>query len=471
MTEIAIKIVNQVIQLPDPRPRLVAGCVGVYAVTLTYDAQWDNAPVRVVVFDGGLCNERISVQDTTGTVTIPPECIAHGAHGNWLQIGVLGFDGTGALRITTRAMRDGLRIDPAGVSDADVPQDPPTATPSLWEQLVSDVGNLKDLQTADTSSLVAAINELAAEIPTVDSTLTKSGQAADAAEVGARLNSLSEDIADCIKSPVSAAVGQTIKVSAVDESGKPTEWEAVDLPEQVQADWNQNDSTSADYVKNRTHYEEYGYFDFICSMETPIEGFSMPNVGESVTVKIDGVEMDYPVIDGGGFTYFGTGDFDTVLDSGGWIILSGPTGVVAFANPDTTISIKVNKIHKLDDKFINIDPFVRRFDYFFGGYYLIGPRFNKKGHSINLYKSEKFIKPKIGEMIFGYMDELAFSQIVDITYHACFVTAYVYQSYEDDNGNIVTYLNKMDNVFGTDETEMIDIANRYGYKFTESPAT
>ena len=56
MNEIAIKIVNQVIQLPDPRPRLVAGSVGVYAVKLTYDVQWDNAPVRVVVFDGGLCN-------------------------------------------------------------------------------------------------------------------------------------------------------------------------------------------------------------------------------------------------------------------------------------------------------------------------------------------------------------------------------------------------------------------------------
>ena len=163
MTEIALKIANQVIQLPEPRPRLVAGSAGVYAVTLAYDAQWDDATVRVVVFDGGLCNQRVPVQDTSGTVPIPPECIAHGGRGNWLQIGVLGYDGTGALRITTRAMLDGLRIDPAGASDADVPQDPPAATPGLWEKLVADVGNLSDLQTADTSSLVAAINELAAK--------------------------------------------------------------------------------------------------------------------------------------------------------------------------------------------------------------------------------------------------------------------------------------------------------------------
>lgn len=163
MTEIALKIADQEIQPPEPRPRLVAGSAGVYAVALDYDAQWDDATVRVVVFDGGLCNQRVPVQDTSGTVTIPAECIAHGGRGNWLQIGVLGYDGTGTLRITTRAMLDGLRIDPAGASDADVPQDPPAATPGLWEKLVADVGNLSDLQTSDTSSLVAAINELAAK--------------------------------------------------------------------------------------------------------------------------------------------------------------------------------------------------------------------------------------------------------------------------------------------------------------------
>lgn len=194
MTEIALKIANQVIQLPEPRPRLVAGSAGVYAVTLAYDAQWDDATVRVVVFDGGLCNSRISVQDTTGTVPIPAECIAHGGRGNWLQIGVLGYDGTGALRITTRAMLDGLRIDPAGASDSDVPQDAPAATPGLWEKLVADVGNLSDLQTSDTSSLVAAINETYDRAGTsgvnIDPTLSVEGAAADAAAVGKTVGKL-----------------------------------------------------------------------------------------------------------------------------------------------------------------------------------------------------------------------------------------------------------------------------------------
>ncbi len=51
-----------------------------------------------------------------------------------------------------------------------------------------------------------------------------------------------------------ATVGQTVKIKAVDENGIPTEWEAADMPEQVQGDWNQNDDTQPDYVKNRPFY-------------------------------------------------------------------------------------------------------------------------------------------------------------------------------------------------------------------------
>ena len=61
---------------------------------------------------------------------------------------------------------------------------------------------------------------------------------------------------DYIPAPATAQIGQTIVVKAVDENGKPTEWEAADVPEQVQGDWNQNDESQPDYVKNRTHWVE-----------------------------------------------------------------------------------------------------------------------------------------------------------------------------------------------------------------------
>ncbi len=54
--------------------------------------------------------------------------------------------------------------------------------------------------------------------------------------------------------PTTAEVGQTVVVKAVDENGKPTEWEPATLPEQAQADWMQSDDSYANYVKNRTHY-------------------------------------------------------------------------------------------------------------------------------------------------------------------------------------------------------------------------
>ena len=48
-----------------------------------------------------------------------------------------------------------------------------------------------------------------------------------------------------------ATVGQTVRITAVDEGGNPVAWEAVDFPEQIQTDYEQTDETAADYLKNR----------------------------------------------------------------------------------------------------------------------------------------------------------------------------------------------------------------------------
>lgn len=53
---------------------------------------------------------------------------------------------------------------------------------------------------------------------------------------------------------VDTEVGKTVKITEVDDSGKPTAWEAVEFPEQVQSDWSQNDETAVDYIKNRPFY-------------------------------------------------------------------------------------------------------------------------------------------------------------------------------------------------------------------------
>lgn len=48
-----------------------------------------------------------------------------------------------------------------------------------------------------------------------------------------------------------AEVGQTVRITAVDDDGNPTGWEAVEFPEQIQTDYEQTDETAADYLKNR----------------------------------------------------------------------------------------------------------------------------------------------------------------------------------------------------------------------------
>lgn len=58
-----------------------------------------------------------------------------------------------------------------------------------------------------------------------------------------------------IDAPQVAQVGEVLTVEAVDTDGKPTKWKTAPAPaEQKQADWNQNDETAADYVKNRPFY-------------------------------------------------------------------------------------------------------------------------------------------------------------------------------------------------------------------------
>lgn len=48
----------------------------------------------------------------------------------------------------------------------------------------------------------------------------------------------------------SAQVGQTVRVAARNDLGYPTKWEAVD----ARGDWNQNDETAPNYIKNRIAY-------------------------------------------------------------------------------------------------------------------------------------------------------------------------------------------------------------------------
>ncbi len=240
--------------------------------------------------------------------------------------------------------------------------------------------------------------------------------------------------------------------------------------EQVQSDWNQNDSTAADYVKNRTHYEESAYVDYVLNMSnTAIVGFSMPEVGETTTVKINGVESVETVkeaqssILGASYKYIGNIDFDSLLNGGtGWFVgeLSGQTG--GYANPDTTITVENIVVHKINDKFINFDGFVRTFDYYFKGYTLYKILYKDDGSECVLYMCNNIIVPEVNSLLFGFMGDVGFSNVGSTGINSCYIIGYIISS---KDGSITI----KEVVLGTNTSEMEKLAADWGFTHTTNP--
>lgn len=268
-----------------------------------------------------------------------------------------------------------------------------------------------------------------------------------------------------------AAVGQTVKITAVDENDQPTEWEAVDMAERVQPDWNQNDSTAADYVRNRTHYEESTYVDYVLNMDfTGITGFPMAEVGETMSVKINGVESAETVKEaessvlGSSYKYIGNIDIDSLVNGGtGWVVAEIRGQAVGFANPDSTISVKIIVVHKINDKFINFDGIARTFDYYFKGDLCIYKTlYDDNGNSCLLYVCDNIIVPESGSQLLGFMSEVGFSKVHSSGISSCFVTGFIFNM--KPSGVVVK-----DTILGTDTSEMKELAAGYGYVHTTNP--
>lgn len=246
----------------------------------------------------------------------------------------------------------------------------------------------------------------------------------------------------------------------------------------IQSDWNEQDETSPAYVKNKTHYEEENYQDFLCNCNMDenkiIPGFTMPDVGNKVLAYVDGVEIEETVKNTtsniiGEYKYIGSSDLDTILIHGGtgWCVVQIENDTIGVANPDTTISLKTHIIHKIDDKFVNYDGLVRCFDYYFKFHSEKGYRYNDNGDKCFLYLAEEdgFILPNSHEYMVGCMAYLGFSQVGSTGKNSYFVTCYNIVN----NGTDKPELLKDRFIIGTDFEEMIMLAEGYGYVHMTNP--
>lgn len=158
-----------------------------------------------------------------------------------------------------------------------------------------------------------------------------------------------------------ATVGQIAKITAVDDTGKPTAWEAVDMKEQVQPDWNQNDDTQPDYVKNRPFYSETKIVTVdnataVAQDEALVlEGFPVFAVGDTVTVSVDGVEHSLVAFDNEGDPTIGdtSSSVGTAEEQFGWFIYYNGSDVSFCAEEAHTVSYLVAVgHHKIDPKYL-----------------------------------------------------------------------------------------------------------------------
>ncbi len=491
--------VNGVIAKIVYRKVIPAGIIGAQ-VEFDYDEDIWHELHKTVVFKGAVTKDVIT---DANIVTIPPEVVEKPFFR--FRIGVYGVDADGNIAIPT------LWEDIGAICDAAAPSGDTNTDPSLpvWAQIQAMIGDLSNLTTTAKENLVAAINEAAksgggASIAmrveagyiqystdngkTWVNLIAESDLKGDKGDKGA--DGITPHIGDngnwYIGSTdtgnpsrgatgkdgagmdiTGASVGQIVKISAVDDTGKPTAWEAMNIPEQVQPDWNQNDSTAADYVKNRPFYSETRNVTVENVTDKPLKGFPAFVTGDTVNVNVDGMEHSLVAYYDESEGVFTIGDIYSDLENGegqlGWQFYSdGASYAHFYATEAHTVSYLGVFIYKIDDKFLNLDGLVRTYNYHFSGEMLYKTLYNSAGDNCTLYTCSDFILPDLSSQLFGFMSEVGFSTVDAVSLHSCFITGFIITTM-----NAGIRIERI--VLGTDTSDMETIAADNGYTYTTNP--
>ena len=142
--------VNKVHMSVIQRETVTSGSVNVYLVQFDFDSAWDGLE-RTAVFQSG--DDKVSVLlDSTNMCQIPWEVLENPRR--TLEAGVYGTKNGNVVLPTMWAALGTIK---EGVHPGESAQPP---TPSVYEQILADIGNLDELETTHKDSLVDAINEL-----------------------------------------------------------------------------------------------------------------------------------------------------------------------------------------------------------------------------------------------------------------------------------------------------------------------
>lgn len=129
---------------------LTAGAVNVFQCQFAFSPEWDNLQ-KTAVFMAGSTSVSIAL-NSENECAVPWEALQYA--GRTLFAGVYGTYNDEVVLPTIWAS---LGVIQAAASPAASTQPP---TPTVYEQLLAEIGNLEDLSTVAKDSLVAAINEI-----------------------------------------------------------------------------------------------------------------------------------------------------------------------------------------------------------------------------------------------------------------------------------------------------------------------
>ena len=224
--------------------------------------------------------------------------------------------------------------------------------------------------------------------------------------------------------------------------------------------------------EDRLAYEYTEWKDFTLSLgkRTEITGFMMPPVGDTVTVKVNGVESVETVksgeMEGQSYSYIGSIDIAGLFSgTDGWCIVNfAAFGMMGQANPETTISLLITEQHKIDEKYIQQDKdFVRPLSHYIGDYTLFKQYYKESGEEVTAYKCDNIeTKSAHSNTVFVYDlgGDMGMGNFISVTPKAFYI-----------GGNIFTTSGIRDDyeIYGTDETAITELAAEEGYTLTTKP--
>lgn len=135
------------------RPLLTAGMSNAEIVHFVFSEEWDGLAKTAVFTDGVITVDVLQAQWNGDEVAVPPDVTT--TAGRRVRVGVYGTDGNGVALPTIWTELGTVRAgaDPSG----DISTNPVLP---VWAQILAQIGNLSELDTAAKESLVAAINEI-----------------------------------------------------------------------------------------------------------------------------------------------------------------------------------------------------------------------------------------------------------------------------------------------------------------------